>query len=203
MCNVGAEQLGRGQYGLGPRSAVPQSGEDVGAFEGVSPHGGARVTGSLAGLRVLVVEDDLDARELVTAILEDAGAVVESAASAASGFAAVRTFQPQLLVSDIGMPDEDGYSLIRTVRASERGSDRDTPAVALTAYVRVQDRARAVAAGFNMFVEKPVDPVELISVIAGIVESRAERGGRRAAPGLPGAPGRPGRPFSDPGASAL
>ena len=65
--------------------------------------------------------------------------------------------------------------MIRAVRASERGTGRDTPALALTAYVRVQDRARAVAAGFNVFVEKPVDPDELISVIAGIVESRGER----------------------------
>jgi CheY-like chemotaxis protein len=80
------------------------------------------------------------------------------------------------------MPDEDGYSLVRNLRAMERGRGRETPAVALTAYVRVQDRARAVAAGFDVFVEKPVDPAELIAVLVGIVGSR--RLGERANPGI-------------------
>jgi CheY-like chemotaxis protein len=73
------------------------------------------------------------------------------------------------------MPDEDGYSLIRSLRTIERQSGRRIPAVALTAYVRVQDRARAVDAGFDVFVEKPADPEELVSVIGGLVEARALR----------------------------
>ena len=82
------------------------------------------------------------------------------------------------------MPDEDGYSLIRSLRTLERHSGRRTPAVALTAYVRVQDRARAVDAGFDVFVEKPVDPEELVSVIAGLLDSRAQRPPRDARPDL-------------------
>ena len=83
---------------------------------------------------------------------------------------------PPVLLSDLAMPDEDGYSLIRTVRKGERPGSPRLPAVALvTAYVRVQDRARAVEAGFDMFVEKPVDPDELIAVVSGLVETRRDR----------------------------
>jgi CheY-like chemotaxis protein len=106
-------------------------------------------------------------------VLTDAGAAVRTAASAAEALALLRWIRPHVLVSDLAMPDQDGYSLIRNLRAVERESGRETPAVALTAYVRVQDRARAEAAGFNVFVEKPVDPEELIAVIAGVAESRA------------------------------
>jgi CheY-like chemotaxis protein len=123
---------------------------------------------------------------MLARLLTDAGAVVRTAASATEAMSLLRWIRPDVLVSDLAMPDEDGYSLIRNVRAAERGSDRETPAVALTAYVRLQDRARAVAAGFNMFVEKPVDPDELISVIGGIVDSRGgpreERRARADAP---------------------
>ena len=126
----------------------------------------------LRGVQVLVVDDDHDALDMLARLLTDAGAAVRTAASANEAMGLLRWIQPDVLVSDLAMPDEDGYSLIRNVRAAERGTDRETPAVALTAYVRLQDRARAVAAGFNMFVEKPVDPDELISVIGGIVDSR-------------------------------
>jgi len=125
----------------------------------------------LAGLRVLVVEDDPDARELVTAILEDAGAVVEAAESAAAGFAAMRSFRPQLLVSDISMPDEDGYSLIRRVRALADTEGGDIPSIALTAYTRVEDRAKALRAGFNLHMGKPVKPVELVAALKTLATS--------------------------------
>jgi CheY-like chemotaxis protein len=105
-------------------------------------------------------------------VLTEAGAAVRTAASATEALALLRWIRPDVLISDLAMPDEDGYSLIRNLRAIERESGRETPAVALTAYVRVQDRARAQAAGFNVFVEKPVDPEELIAVLAGIAESR-------------------------------
>jgi signal transduction histidine kinase/ActR/RegA family two-component response regulator len=140
----------------------------------------------LRGVQVLVVDDDHDALDMLARLLTDAGAAVRTAASATEAMSLLRWIRPDVLVSDLAMPDEDGYSLIRNVRAAERGTDRETPAVALTAYVRLQDRARAVAAGFNMFVEKPVDPDELISVIGGIVDSRGgpreERRARSDAP---------------------
>jgi CheY-like chemotaxis protein len=105
---------------------------------------------------------------------------VRTATSAAEALALLRWIRPDVLVSDLAMPDEDGYSLIRSLRMVERQSGRRTPAVALTAYVRVQDRARAVDAGFDSFVEKPVDPEELVSVIGGLVDSRVQP--RRARP---------------------
>jgi signal transduction histidine kinase/ActR/RegA family two-component response regulator len=130
---------------------------------------------ALRGMQILLVDDDQDALDIMTLVLTEAGAAVRTAASATEAMALLRWIQPDVLVSDLAMPDEDGYSLIRNLRAIERVSGRETPAVALTAYVRVQDRARAVAAGFNVFVEKPVDPEELIAVLVGITESRAGR----------------------------
>ena len=127
---------------------------------------------ALQGAQILVVDDDQDALDMLTVVLTEAGAAVRTAASATEALALLRWIRPDVLVSDLAMPDEDGYSLIRNLRAIERESGRETPAVALTAYVRVQDRARAEAAGFNVFVEKPVDPEELIAVLAGIAESR-------------------------------
>lgn len=119
----------------------------------------------LSGLRVLVVEDDVDARELVTAILEDAGAVVAAAESAAEGFAAVTSFRPDLLVSDISMPDEDGYSLIRRVRALAVTEGGEIPSIALTAHTRIEDRTKALRAGFTLHMGKPVRPVDLVAAV--------------------------------------
>lgn len=131
----------------------------------------ARPAGALSGVRVLVVEDDPDARELVTAILEDAGAVVEAADSAANGFAALRAFRPQLLLSDISMPDEDGYSLIRRVRALDVNEGGSVPSIALTAYTRVEDRAKALRAGFDLHMGKPVRPVDLVAAVRTLATS--------------------------------
>ena len=124
-----------------------------------------RISGALSGLRVLVVEDDTDIRELLIAVLADAGAVVESAESAASGLNAVRFFQPQLLVSDIGMPDEDGYSFMRRVRALGAHAGGDIPAIALTAFSSDLDRERAIGAGFTVHLTKPIDPIDLICAV--------------------------------------
>jgi CheY-like chemotaxis protein len=121
------------------------------------------------------VDDDQDALDMLALLLGEAGASVRTASSAAEALALLRWIRPDVLVSDLAMPDEDGYSLIRNLRMVERSSGRRTPAVALTAYVRVQDRARAVDAGFDVFVEKPVDPDELTSVIGGLVDSRGAR----------------------------
>lgn len=148
-------------------SATYPSQRDDKPPSGRVPGSGPRPSSTLGGLRVLVVEDDDDARELVVTILEDAGAVVASADSAATGFDAVRTFRPQLLVSDIGMPDEDGYSLMRRVRAL--GAVGGIPSIALTAYTRAEDRAKALRAGFSLHMAKPIRPSELVAAIASLV----------------------------------
>ena len=136
----------------------------------------------LQGVQLLVVDDDQDALDMLSLLLGEAGASVRTATSAAEALALLRWIRPDVLLSDLAMPDEDGYSLIRSLRTLELESGRRTPAVALTAYVRVQDRARAVDAGFDVFVEKPVDPDELLSVIAGLVDARAHRPPRGADP---------------------
>jgi signal transduction histidine kinase len=122
----------------------------------------------LDGLRVLAVDDDPDALELATAILAAAGAVVRTCGSAGEALLAVQRWRPDVLVSDIEMPGKDGYSLIREVRALDAERGGKTPAVALTAYGRTQDRMLSLTAGYNMHVPKPVDPGELTTIIANV-----------------------------------
>ncbi|MCY1047598.1 response regulator [Corallococcus sp. bb12-1] len=120
----------------------------------------------LQGLQVLVVDDEPDARELLSVVLESRGALVVTAASAREGFDKLRLFRPQVVLSDIGMPGEDGYSFIRRLRALPEDQGGHTPAIALTAFARMEDRTRALLAGFQMHVPKPIDPAELVSVLA-------------------------------------
>ncbi len=122
----------------------------------------------LDGLRVLLVDDDPGAVELGAAIIARAGGTVRSCGSAAAALAILREWRPDVLVSDIEMPGEDGYSLIRRVRALPAGEGGHTPAVALTAYGRPEDRIRTLSAGFTMHVPKPVDPAELSTIIASV-----------------------------------
>jgi len=122
----------------------------------------------LDGLRVLVVDDDADAREVLRAGLAHCGAVVEVAGSAEEALAAVRASAPELLISDIGMPGEDGYALIRRVRELPAGRGGRVPAVALTAYARAEDRMQALRAGYQMHVSKPVELAELAAVAASL-----------------------------------
>ncbi len=125
-------------------------------------------TRALAGLCVLVVDDEPDAREILEEILDLAGATVKTAADAAEALRILSDFVPDVLVSDLAMPDEDGLSLIRKIR--NRAPDRiaTIPAIALTAYTRPEDRVRALNAGFQMHVPKPVDPTELVVTIASL-----------------------------------
>jgi PAS domain S-box-containing protein len=128
----------------------------------------------LAGVRALVVEDEDDARELVKTVIAQYGADVVAVRSAAEAFALLTTMpeqkRPDVMVTDLGMPDEDGYSLLQRVREWEHEHGGvPIPAVALTAYGRSEDRKRAVRAGFQMHVAKPVEPDELAVVIASIV----------------------------------
>ena len=129
----------------------------------------------LGGVRVLVVEDDLDTLEMLRVILQDRGAEVITASSAADALQALDHSRPDALVSDLAMPEQDGYDLINRIRrrAPERGGN--IPAVALTAYARAEDRVRALTAGFQMYVPKPVDPSELVAVVANLTHLRPSK----------------------------
>jgi CheY-like chemotaxis protein len=131
----------------------------------------------LEGLKILAVDDELDARELLAFILQKGGAVVELAASTTEALELLQVSRPDLLVADIGMPGEDGYELIRKVRASSQEEVARLPAMALTAYARAEERAQAFAAGFQSHITKPVEPAELIVTIARMMEeTRALKG---------------------------
>jgi CheY-like chemotaxis protein len=126
---------------------------------------------SLGALRILVVDDEEDARNLLVKILEMYGAEVKAACSAAEALDTFDFWHPDVLVSDIGMPGEDGYSLINRLRAHETG--RPIPAIALTAYARAIDRQRALQAGFQMHVAKPIQPARLAEVVARVASFAA------------------------------
>jgi PAS domain S-box-containing protein len=129
----------------------------------------------LKGLRVLCVDDEKDARELLVAVLEQCDADAVAVASAEEALTTIEEFKPHILVSDIGMPEQDGYELIRRVREREvLHQQKRMPAVALTAYARVEDRLRALSAGFQMHVPKPVEPAELAAVIASLTDWKME-----------------------------
>jgi CheY-like chemotaxis protein len=125
---------------------------------------------SLEGVRVLLVDDDPDTLNTLAAILTEYRATVQTTASAAGALEVLQWYKPSVLISDLAMPCEDGYSLIGKVRALEANGGEQMPAIALTAYVRIEDRTRALSAGFNMFVPKPVDPNELITAILNLAE---------------------------------
>jgi CheY-like chemotaxis protein len=127
-------------------------------------HGASAADTPLGGIRVLVVEDEADSRELMTHLLEHAGATVVTVGSAAEALELIDAVAPDVLVSDIGMPQCDGYELLRTLRAREDRS-ASVPAVAVTAYARAEDRERAVMAGFQDHISKPIVQRDLIDSI--------------------------------------
>ena len=124
----------------------------------------------LDGLKVLIVDDEPDTRELLTMGLTQCGAEVKAAGSVAEALEVIITEAPDLLISDIGMPNEDGYELIRRVRELPAESGRKMPAIALTAYARVEDRMQALRAGYQMHVPKPVELAELVAVAASLIQ---------------------------------
>jgi CheY-like chemotaxis protein/two-component sensor histidine kinase len=126
----------------------------------------------LSGLSVLVAEDEADARELVGMHLRAAGADVELTMSAQAAFRAIQQRTFDVLISDIGMPHEDGYTLIQRVRALPSSQGGCTPAIALTAFARTEDRRRAMLAGYQIHLAKPVNPQELVAQVAGLVGRR-------------------------------
>ncbi|WP_229412136.1 MULTISPECIES: ATP-binding protein [unclassified Massilia] len=123
----------------------------------------------LSGVNVLVVDDDRDARELIKRILSDCGASVRIAASARDAFALFKERVPNLLISDLGMPEVDGFELLDWVRHLGREEGSQVPAIALTAFARSEDRLSALEAGFSAHISKPVEPSELIATVASVV----------------------------------
>jgi signal transduction histidine kinase/ActR/RegA family two-component response regulator len=121
---------------------------------------------SLKDLRVLVVEDEVDNRDVIRRLLEAHGASVFTAGTAAEAVLQASDHRPHILVSDIGLPDVDGYELIRRIRALESDGLESIPAVALTAFARSEDRTRALRAGYQAHIAKPVEPAELIATLA-------------------------------------
>jgi PAS domain S-box-containing protein len=123
---------------------------------------------SLQGLRVLVVDDEQDTRELIQEVLKECGAEVITSNSVADALVAIEQHQPDILISDLGMPDEDGYSLISKIRALPAEEGGLIPAAALTAYARAEDRMRVLRSGFQFHLPKPVDSAELVTVVASL-----------------------------------
>jgi len=169
-------------------------GEGQGAtFSIVLPHSGARISDASEGrasglsleeqrlknIEVMVVEDEADTRELLRRMLETQGAKVTTAGDADEALEALKLGPPDILVSDIGLPGTDGYELIRRLRKSEDDAMRAVPAVALTAFARSEERTRALQAGYQVHIAKPVEPAELIATVASLVGLR--RGSRAEA----------------------
>jgi CheY-like chemotaxis protein/anti-sigma regulatory factor (Ser/Thr protein kinase) len=132
------------------------------------PNDDPSFSAELQGLSVLVLDDERDSRELVQAVLERAGAEVTLASSTREALDSLRDHRPDVIVSDIGMPREDGYVFIRALRAMSREDGGRIPVVALTAYARAEDRRRALVAGFQNHAAKPIEPQELVVVVANL-----------------------------------
>jgi PAS domain S-box-containing protein len=150
--------------------------EDIGDAMPVSPDADRGVTtrvATLRGISVLVVDDEADARDLVSTALRSKGAEVATAATAEEALGLVAAHAFMVMVSDIGMPTTDGYGLIDRIRTTTGARGLRLPAVALTAYSREEDRRRALAAGFQAFVSKPVDPEDLVNIVARVVTTAA------------------------------
>jgi PAS domain S-box-containing protein len=147
-----------------PAAAVPAKAEED------KPTGDGHVPPTLAGLRVLIVEDEPDARELLVLALQRYGARTAAAGSVQEALGLLDEFRPDLLLSDLGMPEQDGYDMIRLLRARSPERCGNIPAVALTAYAKTADRVRALTSGFQAHVPKPVEPDELAAVLSNLME---------------------------------
>lgn len=139
------------------------------------PPKGAAPIQRLDGLHILVVEDDADGRELMSTVIERAGARATTVASVKAALQALESAQPDALVSDIGLPNEDGFALIRQIRAREAERGGFLPAVALTGYVHEEERASVLAAGFQVHVPKPVDLADLMAAIVSVTRDARGR----------------------------
>jgi CheY-like chemotaxis protein len=138
------------------------------------PEGQAK-SGSLRGVKVLVVDDEHDTREVLSVMLARYGTEVRTAGSVAEAMDVLANWQPDMLVSDIGMPAEDGYVMIQKLRSLPPDQGGEMPAIALTAFASPIDREKALAAGFQRHLSKPVEPVELAKIVARVL-GRSEEG---------------------------
>ena len=134
----------------------------------------SRQTSSLAGFSIMLLEDHNDSRELFSQALKNAGAAVIGFSDAAAAFSALESVRPSIVIADIGLPGEDGYSFIRRVRAHSMEAIRNVPAVAVTAYATGPDRDEALAVGFQQHLSKPVDPAQLVEAIHGVLRRTRE-----------------------------
>jgi CheY-like chemotaxis protein len=156
--------------GCGSRFVVtlPIAGEDVRASSASGPraplHDAAHPLPDLQGVRVLVVDDESDSRVLLQRLFEQRRAAVETSHSVADAIEKLSRAPFDVVISDIGMPEQDGYDLVQQLRALPSGAS--TPAIALTAFARAEDRRRALRAGFHLHIAKPVDPAELLTAVA-------------------------------------
>jgi CheY-like chemotaxis protein len=130
----------------------------------------------LAGVSVLVVDDEPDARELLTEVLQDYGAESAAAGSAEEALGLLASFRPNVLVSDIGLPGEDGYALIERIRALPADQGGAIPALALTAYARSEDAHRALACGFHQHAVKPIAPADLARLVRSLLSPNGDAG---------------------------
>jgi CheY-like chemotaxis protein len=138
----------------------------------------AQEPAELNGFRILIIDDQADAREALSTLLESLGAQVQSAENAQQGLAALARYQPDVVLCDIAMPGEDGFSLIRKVRALERRQSGKVPMVAVTAYAERENIQRCLDAGFDAHLAKPMDVVDLAGLIAEL--GRRRKPARRA-----------------------
>jgi len=159
-------------------SALKKSLRDTGELELKTPvdyeQGNFLYPPELVNLRILLVDDEQDIRDLLSLAFEECGAVVTEAASFSEAFEALKSQKFDILVSDIGMPEHDGYELIKAVREFSAAQNGQIQAIALTAYARLEDRLLALSAGFQLHVPKPVEPAELIKAVAGLVSWNRE-----------------------------
>jgi CheY-like chemotaxis protein len=130
---------------------------------------------TLKGIRILIVEDEADTRDLIRRVIESHGAQVVLAADAGEAMKLLATRHPHILVSDIGLPGVDGYELIRRIRQLEAQGAQYIPAVALTAFARSEDRTRALRAGYQAHIAKPAEPAELIATLASFAQLLGRR----------------------------
>jgi CheY-like chemotaxis protein len=156
-----------------PLAPVPSTSQElVRTSRRIRAEGSFERPPQLFGLRVLVVDDDEDARLLVRAVLEECGSQVVTVDNVDAALAALASSKTDVLISDIGMPGQDGFDMIRRLRALP-GAVRNIPAAALTAYARTEDRQRVLEAGYSMHLAKPVEPAELVAVVAALARSTA------------------------------